>query len=52
MKENFDDAKGVIRSLRRTDNTMAKRIGTNGRTTIHKTMHRTIKIEQHEPTHP
>jgi hypothetical protein len=34
---------------RRTDNTMAKGRRTNGQTTIQKTPHRKLKIEQHEP---
>ena len=33
------------RKDRRTDNTMAKK---KGRTTIYKTLHRKLKIEQHE----
>jgi hypothetical protein len=31
----------------RTDNTMAKRKKTKGQTTIYKTLHRKLKIEQH-----
>jgi len=35
----------------RTDNTMAtKRKKTKGQTTIYKTLHRKLKIDQHEPT--
>jgi hypothetical protein len=34
---------------RRTDNTMAKRKRTKGQTTIYKTLHRKLKIEQYEP---
>jgi hypothetical protein len=32
--------------IKRTDNTMAKR---KGQTIIYKTLHRKLKIEQHEP---
>ena len=34
---------------RRTDNTMANRKRTKGKTTIYKTLHRKLKIEKHEP---
>ena len=34
---------------KRTNNTMAKRKRTNGQTKIYKTLHRKLKIEQHEP---
>ena len=39
IQEEFEDTKGVIRNRnrRRTDNTMAKRKGTKGQTTIDKT---------------
>jgi len=33
----------------RTDNTMTTRKMTKGQTTIYKTMHRKLKIAQHEP---
>jgi hypothetical protein len=33
---------------RRTDNIMEKRKRTKGQTTIYKTLHRKLKIEQHE----
>jgi hypothetical protein len=33
---------------RRTDNTMAKRRRTKRQTTIYKTLHRKLKIEEHE----
>ena len=33
----------------KTDNTMAKRKSTKGRTTIYKTLHRKLQIQQHEP---
>jgi len=32
-----------------TDNTMAKRKKEKGQTTIYKTLHRKLKIKQHEP---
>ena len=32
-----------------TENTMAERKGTTGLTTMYKTLHRKLKIEQHEP---
>jgi hypothetical protein len=35
---------------RRTDNTMDKRKRTKGQTTIFRTLHRKLKIEQHEHT--
>jgi hypothetical protein len=34
---------------RRMDNTMTKRKRTKGQTMIYKTLHRKLKIEQHEP---
>jgi hypothetical protein len=34
---------------RRTNNTMAKGKRTKRKTTIYKTLHRILKIEQHEP---
>jgi len=34
---------------RRTDNTLPKRKRTKGQTTIYKTLHSSLKIEQHEP---
>ena len=37
----------MIRIRKRTDNTMAKK-GTKGQTTIYKTLHRKLQIEQHE----
>ena len=50
MRQFTKDNKGVIRSVshRRTDNTMAKRKRTKEQTTIYKTLHRKLKIEQHE----
>ena len=44
-EEVFEDTKGVIR-IRKSK--MAKRKSTNGQTTICKTLHRKLKIEQHE----
>jgi len=43
--------KGSLKTVnwKRTDNTMAKRKRTKGQTTIYKTYHRNLKIEQHEP---
>jgi len=32
-----------------TENKMSKRRRTNGQATIYKTLHRKLKIEQHEP---
>ena len=41
--------KGLSESVnRRTENTMTKRKGTKGQTTIYKTSHRKRKTEQHE----
>ena len=45
-KEKFEDTKRVIR---RTDNTIANRKSTKGQTMIYKTLHRKLKVEQHEP---
>ena len=48
----LQDKKGVIRSCKSKDlqkkNTMTKQKRTKGETIIHKTLHRKIKIEQHE----
>ena len=42
--------KGQSESInRRTDNTMAKKKGTKGQTTIYKAPHRKLKIEQRKP---
>jgi len=42
----------VIRNLiEGTDNAMVKRKWTKGQTTIYETLHRKLKIEQHEPVH-
>ena len=43
--------KWVINTVnrRRADNTMAKRKSAKGQTTINKTLHRKVQIEQHEP---
>jgi hypothetical protein len=47
----LEDTKGVIRiRLSKKYNTMAKRKRTKGQTTIYKTVHRKLKMEQHEPT--
>ena len=59
--KELEDTKGAIRSRkskipkgqseavtrRRRDNTMTKRKKTKGQTTIYKTLHRKLKIEQH-----
>ena len=34
---------------RRTDNTIVRKKGTKGQKMIYKTLHRKLKIEQHEP---
>ena len=50
MKDEFEDTQRIIISVnRRTDDTMAKRKRTKGQTTIYKTLHRNLKIKQHEP---
>jgi len=51
LSETFEDTKGVIivRKPKRTDKTMSKRKMIKGQTTIYKTLHRKLKIEQHEP---
>jgi len=47
-----EDTKGVIRSedvnRRRTDNKLAIRKMTKRQTTIYKTLHRKLEIEQHK----
>jgi hypothetical protein len=48
LKEKFEDTKVV--NERMTDNTMTKIIWTKGHTKIYKTIHKTPKIEHHEPT--
>jgi len=50
MQEEFEDTKEVIRirNRRKTYNTMTKRKRTKRQTTIYKTLHRKLKIEQHE----
>jgi len=50
MKEDFEDIERIFRihNLRK-DSTKARRKGTTGQTTICKTLHRKLKIEQHEP---
>ena len=40
MKDEFEDTKGIIISVNRR---------TKGQTTIYKTPHRKLTIEQHEP---
>jgi len=51
IKKSLQIPKGQSESInrRRTDNTMAKRKGTKGKTTIYKPIHKTLKIEHHEP---
>jgi len=50
FQEMLEDLKGVFRSLKlRTNNTIAKRKRRKRQTTIYKTLHRKLKIEQHEP---
>ena len=56
IKEEFEDIKRVIRTdntmikrVIRTDNTMTKRKRTKEQIMIYKTLHRKLKIEQHEP---
>ena len=45
--EEIEDTKEVFRSGK-SENTMAKRKRTTGQTMIYKTLHRKLKIEQHE----
>jgi len=46
----LEDTKGVIRiRISKKYNTMAKRKRTKGQTTIYKTLHRKLTMEQHEP---
>jgi len=50
LQETFENNKRVIRRLtRRTYNTMDKRKETTEQTMIYSTLHRKLKIEQHEP---
>ena len=49
----FEDTKGVIRSRKwkkEKNNTMVKRKRTKGQATIYKTLHITLKAEQHDVT--
>ena len=46
-KVEFEDTKGVITNVNRTDNTMAKTKRTKGQTKIYITLHRTLRIGQH-----
>ena len=47
----LEDTKEVIRiRISKKYNTMTKRKRTKGQTTIYKTLHRKLKMEQHEPT--
>jgi hypothetical protein len=39
----------IWKAINRTDKTMTKAKMTIGQTTIYKTLHRTLMIEQHEP---
>ena len=49
-KSKKDRQKGQSESVnRRTNNTMAKRKTTNGRTTIYRALHRKLNIEQQKP---
>jgi len=47
----FENTKWVIKAVnrRRTDNIMVKIKITQEQTMIYKTLHRKLKIEQHEP---
>jgi hypothetical protein len=48
-EEEFEDTVKESVNRRRTDNTMAKRERTKEQTTINKTLHRKLEIDQHEP---
>ena len=50
-KKSLTIPKGKAESVnrRRTDNTTAKRKSTNEQKKIYNTLHRKLKIEQHEP---
>ena len=48
--ETFKDTKEAVRR-RRADNSMVKRKRTKGQTMICKTLHRKLKIEEHEPNY-
>jgi hypothetical protein len=56
LKISNDQSEAVNRSQseavnrRMTDNTMTKKTWANRRTIIYKTLHKTLKIEQHELT--
>jgi hypothetical protein len=47
LQEKLEDTKRVFRKV--TYNTKAKRKRTKGQTMFYKTLHRKLKIEQHEP---
>jgi hypothetical protein len=49
LKKRLKIQKGYPEAVtRRTDNTMVTRKWTKGQTTIYETLHRKLKIEQHE----
>ena len=48
LKISNDQSEAVNRRM--TDNTMTKKTWANRRTIIYKTLHKTLKIEQHELT--
>ena len=48
--EKFDDTKSEAVNRRRPDNTMIQRKRTKWLTMMYKTLHRQVKVEQHEPT--
>ena len=51
QQEKFEDTKGVIRSRKsqkKHTTQWSKEKSTKGQTTIYKTLHRKLKIEQHE----
>ena len=46
---NITQEKSEAVNQRRTDNAMAKRKKTNRQTMINKTLHKKLRIQQHEP---
>jgi len=49
QKRNLEDTKGVSRSSKSKKDRQRNDEEKNDKTTIYKTLHRKLKIEQHEP---
>jgi hypothetical protein len=49
LQEEFEDTKGVIRICKLKDRQYNGKKRQKGQTITHKSLHRKLKIEQHEP---